>query len=229
MADKSMKSVIYAEMDTTGVTRGVAKTTAELTKLNRTAASGARSAGITATLQMTQAAFQGVGTLFGNVERRMNELNAAALKFSGPAMGANMMANAERLKADISIAKSVTPGSIAMSKTKEDLAAGEAARIERQAGGINAGMGAVGRARGNLGATSDMLLEMGGTWFAGIEKLFSGDIQGVMDTRSQLMGQAGELVSAENYSYGAQTPGRGMQGSEELLRQIAKNTSGGAQ
>ena len=229
MADKSMKSVIYAEMDTTGVTRGVAKTTAELTKLNRTAASGARSAGITATLQMTQAAFQGVGTLFGNVERRMNELNAAALKFSGPAMGANMMANAERLKADISIAKSVTPGSIAMSKTKEDLAAGEAARIERQAGGINAGMGAVGRARGNLGATSDMLLEMGGTWFSGIEKLFSGDIQGVMDTRSQLMGQAGELVSAQNYSYAAPTPGRGMQGSEELLRQIAKNTSGGAQ
>lgn len=229
MADKSMKSVIYAEMDTTGVTRGVAKTTAELTKLNRTAASGARSAGITATLQMTQAAFQGVGTLFGNVERRMNELNAAALKFSGPAMGANMMANAERLKADISIAKSVTPGSIAMSKTKEDLAAGEAARIERQAGGINAGMGAVGRARGNLGATSDMLLEMGGTWFSGIEKLFSGDIQGVMDTRSQLMGQAGELVNAENYSYAAPTPGRGMQGSEELLRQIAKNTSGGAQ
>ncbi len=229
MADKSMKSVIWAEMDTTGITRGVAKTTAELTKLNRTAASGARSAGITATLQMTQAAFQGVGTLFGNVERRMNELNAAALKFSGPAMGANMMANAERLKADISIAKSVTPGSIAMSKTKEDLAAGEAARIERQAGGINAGMGAVGRARGNLGATSDMLLEMGGTWFSGIEKLFSGDIQGVMDTRSQLMGQAGELVNAQNYSYAAPTPGRGMQGSEELLRQIAKNTSGGAQ
>jgi hypothetical protein len=229
MADKSMKSVIWAEMDTTGITRGVAKTTAELTKLNRTAASGARSAGITATLQMTQAAFQGVGTLFGNVERRMNELNAAALKFSGPAMGANMMANAERLKADISIAKSVTPGSIAMSKTKEDLAAGEAARIERQAGGINAGMGSVGRARGNLGATSDMLLEMGGTWFSGIEKLFSGDIQGVMDTRSQLMGQAGELVNAQNYAYQAPTPGRGMAGSEEYLRQIANSLKSGAQ
>jgi hypothetical protein len=229
MADKSMKSVIWAEMDTTGITRGVAKTTAELTKLNRTAASGARSAGITATLQMTQAAFQGVGTLFGNVERRMNELNAAALKFSGPAMGANMMANAERLKADISIAKSVTPGSIAMSRTKEDLAAGEAARIERQAGGINAGMGSVGRARGNLGATSDMLLEMGGTWFSGIEKLFSGDIQGVMDTRSQLMGQAGELVNAQNYAYQAPTPGRGMAGSEEYLRQIANSLKSGAQ
>ena len=34
MADKSMKSVIYAEMDTSGITRGVAKTTAELGKLN---------------------------------------------------------------------------------------------------------------------------------------------------------------------------------------------------
>lgn len=229
MADKSMKSVIYAEMDTTGVTRGVAKTTAELTKLNRTAASGARSAGITATLQMTQAAFQGVGTLFGNVERRMNELNAAALKFSGPAMGANMMANAERLKADISIAKSLTPGSIAMSKTKEDLAAGEAARIERNAGGINAGMGTTARVTGNLGATKDILSEMAGTFFSQYERLASGDISGAFEARAQGISQSSELINAQNYSYAAPTPGRGMQGSEELLRQIAKNTSGGAQ
>jgi len=229
MADKSMKSVIWAEMDTTGVTRGVAKTTAELTKLNRTAASGARSAGITATLQMTQAAFQGVATLFGNVERRMNELNSAALKFSGPAMGANMMANAERLKADISIAKSVTPGSIERSQATADLAAGEAARIERQAGGINKGMGATARFGGNALAGTDMLLEAAATGIASVEQILRGDFTGGMATAGQGVGQLGEMLNDQNYAYKRETPGRGMQGSEELLRQIAKNTSGGAQ
>ena len=229
MADKSMKSVIYAEMDTSGITRGVAKTTAELGKLNKTARSGAAAAGITATLQMTQMAFQGISQVFQGVERRMAELNGAALKYSGAAMGANNLANAEKMKADIKIGAAVTPGSIQMSQAAGDIAAGAGARVERNAAGINAGMGAVGRGRANLGATSDMLLEMGGTWFSGIEKLFSGDIRGAMDTRSQLLGQVDELTNAQNYAYQAPTPGRGMAGSEEYLRQIAASLKSGAQ
>jgi hypothetical protein len=105
-----MKSVIYAEMDTSGITRGVAKTTAELGKLNKTARSGAAAAGITATLQMTQMAFQGISQVFNGVERRMAELNGAALKYSGAAMGAQNLANAEKMKADIKIGAAVTPG-----------------------------------------------------------------------------------------------------------------------
>ena len=231
MADKSMKSVIYAEMDTSGITRGVAKTTAELGKLNKTARSGAAAAGITATLQMTQMAFQGISQVFQGVERRMAELNGAALKYSGAAMGANAIANADKMRADIRIGAAVTPGSIQSSQAAGDIATGAAARIERNAGGINAGMGAVGRGRANLGATSDMLLEMGGTWFSGIEKLFSGDIRGAMDTRSQMLGHVDELANAQNYAYQG-TAAPGAQGSAEQimqLRAIDRSLRGGAQ
>lgn len=229
MADKSMKSVIWAEMDTSGITRGVAKTTAELGKLNKTARSGAAAAGITATLQMTQMAFQGISQVFNGVERRMAELNGAALKYSGAAMGANAIANADKLRADIKIGAAVTPGSIQTSQAAGDIATGAAARIERNAGGINAGMGATARFSGNLTATTNMLLESAATGIAAVEQFLSGDFAGGSTTAGAAVGQLGELGNAQNFAYQNQAPGRGMAGSEEYLRQIAGSLKSGAQ
>ncbi|CAB4186007.1 hypothetical protein UFOVP1209_13 [uncultured Caudovirales phage] len=231
MADKSMKSVIYAEMDTSGITRGVAKTTAELGKLNKTAKSGAAAAGITATLQMTQMAFQGISQVFQGVERRMAELNGAALKYSGAAMGANAIANADKMKADIRIGKAVTPGSIETSQAAGDIATGAAARIERNAGGINAGMGATARFSGNMQASTDMLLESAATALAGVEQMLGGDFSGGASTLGAAGGQLGELGNAQNYA-SQNTPAPGAQGSAEqimYLRAIDKSLRGGAQ
>jgi hypothetical protein len=224
-----MKSVIWAEMDTSGITRGVAKTTAELGKLNKTARSGAAAAGITATLQMTQMAFQGISQVFNGVERRMAELNGAALKYSGAAMGANAIANADKLRADIKIGAAVTPGSIQTSQAAGDIATGAAARIERNAGGINAGMGATARFSGNLTATTNMLLESAATGIAAVEQFLSGDFAGGSTTAGAAVGQLGELGNAQNFAYQNQAPGRGMAGSEEYLRQIAGSLKSGAQ
>lgn len=224
-----MKSVIYAEMDTSGITRGVAKTTAELGKLNKTARSGAAAAGITATLQMTQMAFQGISQVFSGVERRMAELNGAALKYSGAAMGAQNLANADKLKADIKIGAAVTPGSIQTSQAAGDIATGAAARIERNAGGINAGMGATARFSGNLSSTTNMLLESAASGIAAVEQFLSGDFAGGATTAGAAVGQLGELGNAQNYAYQNQAPGRGMAGSEEYLRQIANSLKAGAQ
>ncbi len=229
MADKSMKSVIYAEMDTSGITRGVAKTTAELGKLNKTARSGAAAAGITATLQMTQMAFQGISQVFQGVERRMAELNGAALKYSGAAMGAQNLANADKMKADIKIGAAVTPGSIQTSQAAGDIATGAAARIERNAGGINAGMGAVARTSANYGAQTNMLLEAAASGLGAIEQFLSGDFAGAKDSYMSYGAQLGELGNAQNYAYQNQAPGRGMAGSEEYLRQIAGSLKSGAQ
>lgn len=231
MADKSMKSVIYAEMDTSGITRGVAKTTAELTKLNRTAKSGAAAAGVTATLQMTQMAFNGISQVFQGVERRMQELNGAALKYSGAAMGANNIANVDKMKADIRIGNAVTAGSIQTSQAGADVATGGAARIERNAGGINAGMGATARLGANMGAQTNMLLESAATGVAAVEQLLSGDVSGAMGTAGAAIGQLGELGNAQNYAY-KNDSGPGAQGSAEqiqYLRQISKSVSGGGQ
>jgi len=229
VADKSMKSVIYAEMDTSGITRGVAKTTAELGKLNKTARSGAAAAGITATLQMTQMAFQGISQVFNGVERRMAELNGAALKYSGAAMGANAIANADKLRADIKIGAAVTPGSIQTSQAQGDIATGAAARIERNAGGINAGMGAVARTGANYTAQTNILLEAAGTALGAVEQFLSGDFTGAKNSYMSYGSQLGELGNAQNYAYQNQAPGRGMAGSEEYLRQIAGSLKSGAQ
>lgn len=231
MADKSMKSVIYAEMDTSGITRGVAKTTAELGKLNKTAKSGAAAAGITATLQMTQMAFQGISQVFSGVERRMAELNGAALKYSGAAMGANAIANADKMRADIKIGAALTPGSIQTSQAAGDIAAGGAARIERNAGGINQGMGAVARAGGNYGVQTNILLEAAGTALAAVEQVLSGDFAGAQSSYMSYGSQLGELGNAQNYAYqGSAAPGA--QGSAEqimYLRAIDKSLRGGTQ
>ena len=231
MADKSMKSVIYAEMDTSGITRGVAKTTAELGKLNKTAKSGAAAAGITATLQMTQMAFQGISQVFSGVERRMAELNGAALKYSGAAMGANAIANADKMRADIKIGAALTPGSIQTSQAAGDIAAGGAARIERNAGGINQGMGAVARAGGNYGVQTNILLEAAGTALGAVEQVLSGDFAGAQSSYMSYGSQLGELGNAQNYAYqGSAAPGA--QGSAEqimYLRAIDKSLRGGAQ
>ena len=231
MADKSMKSVIYAEMDTSGITRGVAKTTAELGKLNKTARSGAAAAGITATLQMTQMAFQGISQVFSGVERRMAELNGAALKYSGAAMGANAIANADKLRADIKIGAALTPGSIQTSQAAGDIATGAAARIERNAGGINTGMGAVARTGANYSAQTNILLETAGTALGAVEQFLSGDFAGGVATRNAAFGQLGELGNAQNYAYQG-TAAPGAQGSAEhimYLRSIDKSLRGGAQ
>jgi len=226
-----MKSVIWAEMDTSGITRGVAKTTAELGKLNRTAKSGAAAAGITATLQMTQMAFNGMSEVFQGVQRRMQELNGAALKYSGAAMGANNIANVDKMKADIRIGNAVTAGSIQTSQAGADVATGAASRIERNAGGINAGMGATARLGANMGAQTNMLLESAATGVAAVEQLLSGDVSGAMGTAGAAIGQLGELGNASNYAYKSDS-GPGAQGSAEqiqYLRQISKSVSGGGQ
>ena len=231
MADKSMKSVIYAEMDTSGITRGVAKTTAELGKLNKTARSGAAAAGITATLQMTQMAFQGISQVFQGVERRMAELNGAALKYSGAAMGANNLANAERMKADIKIGAAVTPGSIQASQAKGDIASGEAARIDRNAGNVNAGMGSTARASANYGSQINMLLEFAATEIAAVDQFLSGDMAGAIKTDASALNQLAELGNAQNYAY-KNDAGGGAQGSAEQimhLRAIDRSLRGGAQ
>ena len=226
-----MKSVIYAEMDTSGITRGVAKTTAELGKLNKTARSGAAAAGITATLQMTQMAFQGISQVFQGVERRMAELNGAALKYSGAAMGANAIANADKMKADIRIGAAVTPGSIQTSQAAGDIASGAAARIERNAGGINAGMGATARFGSNITASTNMLLESAATGLAAVEQFLRGDFAGGANTAITARGQIDELKNAQNFAY-QNDVGGGAQGSAEQimhLRAIDRSLRGGAQ
>ena len=231
MADKSMKAVIVAEVDPRGVTKGVAATNKELQKLNKTAASASTSAAISAGISMAEMGMSALQQVFSAVEKRFGELNNIANKYSAAAAGARMMADVSIIQDNVRIGQALAPGAIQASQAEADIKAGEAARMERNAGAVSAGMGAFARARGNMGAITDMASEVAGTALLGIEQLLSGDFSGYMKTAEAGRGQVGEFFNAQNYAYANEAPGRGMAGSEmgeqtQLLRDIRDSLKG---
>jgi hypothetical protein len=231
MADKSMKAVIVAEVDPRGVTKGVAATNKELQKLNKTAASASTSAAISAGISMAEMGMSALQQVFSAVEKRFGELNNIANKYSAAAAGARMMADVSIIQDNVRIAQALAPGAIQTSQAEADIKAGEAARMERNAGAVSAGMGAFARAKGNMGAITDMASEVAGTALLGIEQLLSGDFSGYMKTAEAGRGQVGEFFNAQNYAYANEAPGRGMAGSEmgeqtQLLRDIRDSLKG---
>jgi hypothetical protein len=231
MADKSMKAVIVAEVDPRGVTKGVAATNKELQKLNKTAASASTSAAISAGISMAEMGMAALQQVLSAVEKRFGELNNIANKYSAAAAGARMMADVSIIQDNVRIAQALAPGAIEASQAEANIKAGEAARMERNAGAVSAGMGAFARTKSNLGAITDMGVELAGSIMAGWERVFSGDLAGAFATSEGGRAQFGELFSAQNYAYADQAPGRGMAGSEmgeqtQLLRDIRDSLKG---
>ena len=231
MADKSMKAVIVAEVDPRGVTKGVAATNKELQKLNKTAASASTSAAISAGISMAEMGMSALQRVFSAVEKRFGELNTIANKYSAAAAGARMAADVSIIQDNVRIAQALAPGAIQASQAEADIKAGEAARLERNAGTVSAGMGAFARTKGNLGAITDMASEIAGTALLGVEQLLGGDLSGYMKTAEAGRAQVGELFNAQNYAYANEAPGRGMAGSEmgeqtQLLRDIRDSLKG---
>jgi hypothetical protein len=86
MADKSMKAVIRAEVDPSGVIKGVAATNRELAKLN----SKTSAIAIGASFNMAQMGFQMLMGAFRVMDRRMSELAQMSTRFSPEAQRAVM-------------------------------------------------------------------------------------------------------------------------------------------
>lgn len=78
MADKSMKAVIRAEVDPSGVIKGVAATNRELAKLN----SKTSAIAVGASFNMAQMGFQMLMGAFRIMDRRMTDLAAMSTRFS---------------------------------------------------------------------------------------------------------------------------------------------------
>ena len=239
MADKSMKSVIYAEMDTSGIVRGVAKTTAELGKLNRTAKSGAMAAGVTAGLQAAQGAYTLIGRVIDQIDRRYLEIQAMSVKFSPEASAAKSRMTGAQTNADIDIGKAAGLG-VAADLASQQKTLEERAKAARQnPGGVAAGEAAYGVLKAsalNAGVTfgEAAMKSIGDPWNE------QGPISAMLDqakTFEYMFGSttgadlAGGVGSARGMPYDTSPRAtQGMSSSQvEYLRQIAKNTSGGAQ
>lgn len=224
MADKTLKSTIQVDMDTRGVAKGVAATNRELEKLNKSAGRTATATSITAAINVAQTTMAALQGMLGAVNKRMDELDATSVKFSGSAMAARASADMARMEADIAIANAVAPGSIEKSRALADLAGGEAARVQRNAGAISAGIGATARFGGNLMSGVDILTEGGGAALAALEQIIRGG--GIMSEAGRAgFGQLfdagaftlGELGNAQNYAYQAQGSARGMDYDDTMM------------
>jgi hypothetical protein len=110
MADKSEKVVIWAEVDPRGVVSGVNATNRELDKLNKTAKRGATAAGITAGIDAAQGAYGMIMRVIQMVDRRVEELNAMAVKYSPEAMAANAKLQVAKIESEVAIGQAVGPG-----------------------------------------------------------------------------------------------------------------------
>lgn len=232
MADKTMKAVIWAEVDPRGVQTGVAAANKSLESLNKTASRTATATSLSAAVSIAQAGYSMLQTVLSAVDRRVSELHDMASKYSGIAAGAAAQTKADQIVASVRIANAIAPGSVEMSQARSDVALGAAGRIERNAAGISAGMGSYERAKQNLTTGATILAEGAAMGVNAGEALLSGDFSGgIGKAASAASSTINELLTASNYAY-PQSGGsaRGMpydQQQTELLREIASALKGG--
>lgn len=96
MADKSMKAVIRAEVDPSGVIKGVAATNRELEKLNKKTSAIA----VGASFSMAQQGFAILVQGFQMMDRRMSELAAQSSRFSSEAQRGMMQTKMLEIQRD---------------------------------------------------------------------------------------------------------------------------------
>jgi hypothetical protein len=101
MADKSMKAVIRAEVDPSGVIKGVAATNRELAKLN----SKTSAIAVGASFNMAQMGFQMLMGAFRIMDRRMTEMAQMATRFSPEAQRGVMETQIAKINQEIEMAK----------------------------------------------------------------------------------------------------------------------------
>lgn len=145
---ESLKAVIRAEVDPSGVVSGVNKATAELQRLNQTASRGAMAAGVTATLNGIQVAYQVVASIVGKLNERAKSLTDITTKYDVQAANAKTRFEVEQIKANKRIAAALSPSVQESFRLQSAAAANEAARIESQKRLI--GPGIVGQTRAAL-------------------------------------------------------------------------------
>lgn len=233
MADKSLKASIQVDMDAKGVAKGVAATNRELDKLNKTARRTSMAASISAGIDVLQVGAQGMQSLVQLVQKRMDQLHQTAVAFNANAAVADAQAQLDRLAADKRIGNALAPGSMERSRAASEIAAGEADRIERNAAGINEGMGATSRFGSNIMSSLNILAEGAGALIAAQEARLRGDFAGGTAASMQADAILGELLNPTNFAYKADsTSARGMpydpQMAEQtrVLRQIQQNQGG---
>ena len=213
MADKSMKAVIRAEVDPSGVIKGVAATNRELAKLN----SKTSAIAVGASFNMAQQGFQMLMGAFQMIDRRMNEMAQMSTRFSPEAQRGVMETQIAKINQEIEMAKAYGGDVAGVERAKRQ------GITERTRSNVSAAGG------GQL-AFTESLKQSGETWF-----------NEAMNQATMTFTDPGKKFSMENLSnlnnqFGFGTSGQektaGMSDNprrdEEVLREIAKTLKGGS-
>jgi hypothetical protein len=213
MADKSMKAVIRAEVDPSGVIKGVAATNRELAKLN----SKTSAIAVGASFNMAQQGFQMLMGAFRIMDRRMTEMAQMATRFSPEAQRGVMETQIAKINQEIEMAKAYGLDVAGVERTKRQ--------------GISE------RTRGDVSAAGGGQLAFTESLKQSAESMFNES----MNQLTMTFTDPGKKFSMENLSnlnnqFGFGTSGQektaGMSDAprrdEEVLRQIHRTLKGGS-
>jgi len=140
VADKSMKAVIRAEVDPSGVVKGVAAANRELQKLNATSAKAALASGISATIDAGQVAFGAIRSAVSALDKRADDLTKITTTFNVDAANAATQSEIEKYARNKRIADALAPGVIQGIKNQDIIANREAANIVANGAKIGQGI-----------------------------------------------------------------------------------------
>lgn len=123
---KEMKAVIRAEVDPSGVVRGVAAVNRELQKVSRSAGTTA----LASTFQMAQMGFHTLQTAFMAIDRRMQEIAKMSTRFSPEALRAGAETQYASIQQEMELGRSLGIGVAGMERVKQRAIAEETARLK---------------------------------------------------------------------------------------------------
>lgn len=124
---KDVKAVIRAEVDPSGVVRGVAAVNRELQKINRSTGTTA----LASSFSMAQMAFGMIRQAFSAIDERMQEIQKMSTRFSPEAMRENMQTQLARIKQEQELGAALGHGTAAAEQIKQRAIAQETARLKR--------------------------------------------------------------------------------------------------
>jgi hypothetical protein len=135
-----MKAVIRAEVDPSGVVKGVAAANRELQKLNATSAKAALASGISATIDAGQVAFGAIRSAVTALDKRADDLSKITTTFNVDAANAATQSEIEKYARNKRIADALAPGVIQGIKNQDAIANREAESIVANGAAIGQGI-----------------------------------------------------------------------------------------
>jgi hypothetical protein len=158
---REMKAVIRAEVDPSGVVRGVNAVNSQLDRLNRTASMASMATGVTAAFNTMQAAFAIGQRAMNAINTRVDDLMETTAKFDLNAYNAKVQSEIAKIQADKRIAAALGPAIADAFKEQGASALKEAARVESMRNIIGPGIVRDIQARSAVTAATNTALDLG--------------------------------------------------------------------